>query len=134
MTANPEITIAAMTINLGVKQFVQLLVARVEHVCQRPPWGVKLMILFSTERGSQFMIPALILKPAHHVVPTCPFEMAFLKRQWAERRCHRCLPSSIRGGRKGSSNFNNSVLRTDQFHTSIEGESRAREGKRASTN
>ena len=25
-----------MTINLGVKQFVQLLVAKVEHVCRKP--------------------------------------------------------------------------------------------------
>ena len=36
MTVNPEITNAAMTINLGVKQFVQLLVAKVEHVCRKP--------------------------------------------------------------------------------------------------
>ena len=70
------------------------------------------------------MIAALIpAEPAHHVVPTCPFEMAFLKRPWADRRCHPFLLPSIRGGRNGS-NFNNSVLRTDQFHTSIEGESK----------
>ena len=72
------------------------------------------------------MIAALIpAEPAHHVVPTCPFEMAFLKRQrWVDRRCHPCLPPSINGGGRNGSNFNNSVLRTDQFHTSIEGESK----------